>query len=206
MSLQELLQKQRKNLKLSTTTVTTATGEKFIESKIDPSQNIKLCQNQYGFIVDMKPDKVPACILDNFLYLGSQDAVNLENIIEFKLTHILSIGIPMPFVEEIVPKNKFIPCLDLPETNLFDGILQEAIKFIESSRSSMGRVLVHCNAGVSRSVSVVIGYLMLHQGMSFSSSYALVKSKRECIQPNVGFIKQLTSQIDTNLVYTSKSN
>lgn len=50
---------------------------------------------------------------------------------------------------------------------------------------------VHCNAGVSRSVSVVIGYLMKTQGMPFDAAYAHVKSERKAAQPNDGFRKQL---------------
>jgi atypical dual specificity phosphatase len=52
-------------------------------------------------------------------------------------------------------------------------------------------VMVHCLAGVSRSVSLVIAYLIKHCGKSYSEAYSLLKSKRRVIQPNSGFVAQL---------------
>lgn len=54
-----------------------------------------------------------------------------------------------------------------------------------------GVVLVHCNAGVSRSSSVVIGYLMLREGLTFDDAYGQVKLARPSIRPNPGFYAQL---------------
>ncbi|CAD8167728.1 unnamed protein product [Paramecium pentaurelia] len=54
-----------------------------------------------------------------------------------------------------------------------------------------GSVLVHCAAGVSRSASVVIAYLMKTKGFGFQEAFNFVKKKRSVIQPNYGFIKQL---------------
>lgn len=50
-----------------------------------------------------------------------------------------------------------------------------------------GSVLVHCAAGVSRSASIVIAYLMRNNGMNYTEAYALVKNKRFVICPNHGF-------------------
>lgn len=54
-----------------------------------------------------------------------------------------------------------------------------------------GVVLVHCNAGVSRSASVVIGFLMSQEKMSFDEAFSTVKTARPSIQPNPGFMNQL---------------
>eukprot|EP00494_Astrolonche_serrata_P031319 UN31588 len=58
------------------------------------------------------------------------------------------------------------------------------------------RVLVHCYKGVSRAPSFVIGYLMLKESSTncacvYEKIYNYVKSKRNKINPNVGFVKQL---------------
>ncbi|KAE8305165.1 Dual-specificity protein phosphatase [Giardia duodenalis] len=52
-------------------------------------------------------------------------------------------------------------------------------------------VLVHCGVGVSRSALVVIGYLMIKKNMSFPDAYALLRSRRSCINPNDGFVEFL---------------
>lgn len=46
---------------------------------------------------------------------------------------------------------------------------------------------MHCAAGVSRSASIVIAYLMRNNGMNYSDAFALVKNKRFVICPNHGF-------------------
>lgn len=197
------LQKRLANLRPTTTVVTTPTGARYIEPRRRTSSSEdetvastspqQLESRQYGFVVDTKPDTVPACILSEFLYLGSQDAVTAENVLKYKWTHILSVGIPTPSVE--LPssvKCKYLPCLDLPDADLLHYVLPVSIEFIEEARHSpQGCVLVHCNAGVSRSASVVIGYLMQRRDMSAEDAYNLVKSWRPCIQPNAGFMQQL---------------
>lgn len=152
--------------------------------------------SQYGFVVDTKPDLMPACILDDFLYLGSQDAVNEGNVLQYRFSDIISIGIETPpFVQpaNVDPVHlHFIPCLDLPETDL-KPMADAAISIIEAAKRRLppGRVLIHCNAGVSRSAAVCIAYLMLMEKNSFQAAYQLVKARRECIRPNDGFMRQL---------------
>jgi protein-tyrosine phosphatase len=51
-------------------------------------------------------------------------------------------------------------------------------------------VVINCQAGVSRSASFVIGYL-IRRGLSYDNSYELLKSCRPIIKPNRGFIEQL---------------
>lgn len=146
--------------------------------------------NNYGFVVDTTPDQIPASILDNFLYLGSQDCVEPATVRNFKITHILSVGIPMPEGVGGGLKSLYVPCLDLPETSMSE-IWSTCNAFIETAKNNDGRVLVHCNAGVSRSASVVVGYLMMNCGFSFDDAYDLVKRRRSCIRPNDGFLRQL---------------
>mmetsp|Transcript_51538 Transcript_51538/g.120919 ORF Transcript_51538/g.120919 Transcript_51538/m.120919 type:complete len:85 (+) Transcript_51538:1-255(+) len=56
---------------------------------------------------------------------------------------------------------------------------------------SDGACLIHCSAGVSRSSSVVISYLMRRRGMSLREAYDTVKAARPQIAPNPGFWSQL---------------
>lgn len=60
-----------------------------------------------------------------------------------------------------------------------------------SPSSQDGVVLVHCNAGVSRCSSVVIGYLMLREKLPFQEAFSLVQAARPSARPNPGFHRQL---------------
>jgi len=46
-------------------------------------------------------------------------------------------------------------------------------------------------AGISRSVTLTIAYLMYHFGMSMHAAYQFVKEKRPAISPNLNFMGQL---------------
>lgn len=64
-----------------------------------------------------------------------------------------------------------------------------ACDFIHSHRDK--RVLVHCQAGVSRSATICVAYLMKHGGLFLEGAYMTVKGARKIICPNIGFMKQL---------------
>ena len=51
--------------------------------------------------------------------------------------------------------------------------------------------MVHCMAGVSRSVTLSISYLIKYKRMTFNHAFNLVKSRRKIICPNDGFIDLL---------------
>ena len=59
------------------------------------------------------------------------------------------------------------------------------VDFINSARACNGRALVHCRAGVSRSATVVIGYLMTQCKWDLKTALHHVDTKR-FVQPNSG--------------------
>jgi atypical dual specificity phosphatase len=81
---------------------------------------------------------------------------------------------------------------DHPAVDLADH-LPTCLAFIEAAlaNNTQHAVLVHCTAGISRSATVVIAYLMRRFACSFLSAYAFVAEKRPVICPNSGFQEQL---------------
>ena len=59
--------------------------------------------------------------------------------------------------------------------------------------------MVHCEAGISRSASMVIAYLIRCKKMALIDAYALVKSERKQICPNHGFFSLLLKWEKANL-------
>lgn len=69
-----------------------------------------------------------------------------------------------------------------------------ALFFIASAdeaRRNDSAVLVHCLAGVSRSVTVTLAYLMHSRMLSFEEAFALVRLRKPDISPNFHFLRQL---------------
>ncbi|XP_031343255.1 dual specificity protein phosphatase 14 isoform X1 [Photinus pyralis] len=54
-----------------------------------------------------------------------------------------------------------------------------------------GKTLIHCTAGVSRSATLCIAYLMKYHKLSLIESYNYLKLRRPIIKPNCGFFRQL---------------
>lgn len=62
---------------------------------------------------------------------------------------------------------------------------------MDSAIESGGIVFVHCKAGISRSATSVISYLMKKYSWTLSKTTTFVKSRRSVICPNFGFTRQL---------------
>jgi protein-tyrosine phosphatase len=67
----------------------------------------------------------------------------------------------------------------------------EVHNIINKALAENKNVIVHCAAGISRSSSLVIAYLMIENRWLYEEAYNYVKSKRSIINPNIGFVKQL---------------
>jgi len=64
-------------------------------------------------------------------------------------------------------------------------------KVISEAVSKNKNIIVHCAAGMSRSATLVIAYLMIENRWHYEEAYNFIKKRRPIIQPNIGFIKQL---------------
>ncbi|CCM01897.1 uncharacterized protein FIBRA_03968 [Fibroporia radiculosa] len=79
---------------------------------------------------------------------------------------------------------------DSEEQNLI-RLFPAAKQFIENAITQGGRVLVHCNGGISLSPSFVVMYVMQHFNLSWEDALHLVQNRRYCISPNGGFLTQI---------------
>jgi predicted protein tyrosine phosphatase len=68
---------------------------------------------------------------------------------------------------------------------------QDAFQFLDKVRESNSCALVHCLAGISRSPTLAIAYIMRYLGMTTDEAYKYVKDKRPTISPNFNFLGQL---------------
>lgn len=77
----------------------------------------------------------------------------------------------------------------------------DALDFI-TDRIKSGRVLVACAAGMSRSASIVIGYL-LRTGWDLPSAYETVRRARPRIQPAAKMLTSVICAIDVTYRWVS---
>ncbi|KAJ7031964.1 hypothetical protein C8F04DRAFT_1108759 [Mycena alexandri] len=66
-----------------------------------------------------------------------------------------------------------------------------AITFIQAELDKGRGVLVHCQAGMSRSVTLVAAYLMYTQNINPQAALDIIRTARPNVEPNSGFLLQL---------------
>jgi protein-tyrosine phosphatase len=126
-------------------------------------------------------------VIDNLYISSAQASDDLDELHKLGITHILIVG------NDLKMKEGF-ECLQIPvddvESEDISQYFKPAIEFIQSC-CEPNNILVHCGAGVSRSATIVIAYLMKEFNMTYDLAERFLKLKRSIIQPNDGFIKQL---------------
>ncbi|XP_050368977.1 dual specificity protein phosphatase 1-like [Argentina anserina] len=109
------------------------------------------------------------------LFLGSIGAThNRDELNNLNFTHILTVAsslAPTYSNEYVYLKQQFDECFN----------------YIEEAKRS-GSVLVHCFVGKSRSVTIVLAYLMKRHGMSLNEALEHVRSRRPRASPNASFL------------------
>ena len=130
-------------------------------------------------------------VTDTIYVGGAAVAQDKELLISNGITHILNaVG---DLCENYFPDSFSYLRLYLIDNANEDilGMFYKCFDFIDAHTKNGERVYVHCHQGVSRSVAIVVGYLMLKNGTSYDNTLQFVKSKRGVARPNLGFTCQL---------------
>jgi len=132
-----------------------------------------------------------------WLFLGSVgDALDRDRLQSNSVTHILNAakecdsGSPLSdadFGGLVYKKLNLVDHSDEPIV----GVFEEAFEFIEEAKRMRGKVLVHCQRGISRSATLVIAYIMKTEALTLESAFASVRAKRSIVNPNLGFVLTL---------------
>ncbi|XP_061197092.1 dual specificity protein phosphatase 22-like [Saccostrea echinata] len=124
------------------------------------------------------------------LYVGNfRDAKDTNQLKTNNITHILSIHDNAKKLRDDI-EYKCIQASDTPNQDLAQ-FFSECIDFIHVARINGGNVLVHCLAGVSRSVTVTAAYMMTVTDYGWKDCLNAVRGARTYSNPNFGFQKQL---------------
>lgn len=140
------------------------------------------------------------------LYLGSiTDSKSEKQLSDNKITHILSIhDHPAPRIGIKDIKYLNLKAKDNPQQNI-RIFFEEAIDFIHEVRLNGGIVLVHCLAGVSRSASLCIAYMMTVTELPWYDAMNAARGGREQVNPNLGFQRQLQTFEHTDIKKTREN-
>ncbi|KAE8614709.1 hypothetical protein XENTR_v10008274 [Xenopus tropicalis] len=126
-----------------------------------------------------------------FLYLGSAYHASRKDMLDaLGITALINVSANCPNHFEGHFQYKSIPVEDSHKADI-SSWFNEAIDFIDSVKNSGGRVFVHCQAGISRSATICLAYLMRTNRVKLDEAFEFVKQRRSIISPNFSFMGQL---------------
>ena len=158
---------------------------------------ISLTQDSYDKAYIPRSDFVPDEVSPGILYIGQKDcAYNRETLRSLGISRVLICCERLPayhYPSDNTIIYHRIPLEDSLSQNLLD-YLPSAMAFIAQGALCGEKVLVHCNAGVSRSGIVAVEWLrrtVPSLGGSLSSALNEARKIRNKIFPNSNFLKQV---------------
>ncbi|MEQ2196259.1 Dual specificity protein phosphatase 1 [Xenoophorus captivus] len=145
-----------------------------------------------------------------FLYLGSAYHASRKDMLDMLgITALINVSSNCPNHFEDSFLYKSIPVEDNHKADI-SSWFNQAIEFIafvclqrslfsslflflhpDSVRNNGGRVFVHCQAGISRSATICLAYLMRTNRVKLDEAFEFVKQRRSIISPNFSFMGQL---------------
>lgn len=164
--------------------------------ELNVRDNKELLDIPHDLVALMRPPlllqtSIPAEVVPKVFLGGLDSATNMSLLQHLRITHIiLAIGSMQPHF----PKSfSYLALYDAKDSASFDFSVyfDDCVQFIESARAGGGGVLIHCRAGISRSPTIMIAYLMKQYRMRYEQALKLVISKRSQALPNNGFREQL---------------
>eukprot|EP01091_Cochliopodium_minus_P003982 TRINITY_DN1390_c0_g1_i1.p1 TRINITY_DN1390_c0_g1~~TRINITY_DN1390_c0_g1_i1.p1 ORF type:complete len:337 (-),score=86.86 TRINITY_DN1390_c0_g1_i1:56-1066(-) len=166
-------------------------------------KNIDSFSEKYPFLITHVPQELeynnslsfPNQILqkdNSFLYLGGiENAKSKECIDSLNIKNIVNVTSHYDNqFEETGIKYLRISIQDNTQQNIADHF-EMSYNFIKESLEKKENILIHCVAGVSRSASLVLAFLMKYNNTSYKETFEYLRKRRKNIFPNVGFLKQL---------------
>jgi protein-tyrosine phosphatase len=131
------------------------------------------------------------CVTGNY---ATQDPHVLD---ELGINTVVSILTEYEYDDYMITQDDF-PNMEWHRLVLDDETNEDISKYfymvhliIQSALKEKKRILVHCAAGISRSASLVIAYLMIENKWTYEEAYHYLQKRRPQINPNSGFVKQL---------------
>ena len=141
---------------------------------------------------EIKKDEDYNEIIKDFLYIsGYKTASTASDLQNMKITNIINCSGDLC-------ENLSFSGINYLTLNIRDNVSEnieclffKCINYINEAKEKQGRVLIHCYKGVSRSVSILISYLIYLYKWTYDEAFDFVQSKRSIANPNIGFYLQL---------------
>jgi hypothetical protein len=127
------------------------------------------------------------CLLPAHIFLGGDWHADPFFVHPLRIDKILNITPSRPVIPDITHN---FP-IDDDECEDITPILNETEKLLHAYTSEHKRILVHCHQGVSRSVTVILNFIMALKQMDPDAALQALRANRPQALPNSSFMLQL---------------
>lgn len=133
---------------------------------------------------------VMSCICDNELFLSGYKYTD-DQLTDAGIRTVLNITRSVKLHRRPYPE-----CVEATRKyGIRDSLKEDMLKHMDNIVGFMEDaekpILVHCVAGVSRSATVVMCYLIKTRGFSLKEVFRYVLERRPCVRPNAAFLEQI---------------
>jgi protein-tyrosine phosphatase len=170
-----------------------------IEPEFQLCRNFRICRKCYNKIMEEQKEDLldyfsrlkfeASEILEDKLYLGNEgSSFSKKKLKKRGITDIIIVGYNL---YKFYPEDFNYKQIEIDD-NEHEEILKYFIPIILYILNNEDKVFfIHCQAGISRSASIVISIIMFIKKLNFEEAFKFVSNKRKIISPNFGFIQQL---------------
>lgn len=157
-------------------------------SQVDQEVPEALCSSH------QQNDQAAVCSqVTDFLFIGGAIAAkDKDTLTQAGITHIINCAAAV--APDFYPEDFLYYNVRLRDHSSQDMArhFYNVFDFIERARKCGGRIFVHCVKGISRSPTMAIAYLMWYKRINMYQALDFVRQARPAVDPNAGFIFQLT--------------
>lgn len=148
--------------------------------------------DEHFFPGDVPLDGIKGVLENARLYLGSAISAGDAQVLAWLgITHVLNVTREVRDLPERFGRIYMRIEIDDADREDIVGAARDAIPFVHGALVKGGRVLVHCQQGKSRSVAMVVMYLIKKARLTAKEAMDIVGRARTGAQPNQGFWRQL---------------
>jgi protein-tyrosine phosphatase len=165
-------------------------GNDQMVNKNDPQR----IDGKNSYISNIITFTLPPTKIDENLYLGtSLNAANYKELKDYNIKCIINVTKSISNYYES-NENEFnyyrISVEDIKDESIINN-LELTYKYIEKQLENNNNILIHCFAGRSRSVALVLFYLIKKHKKSIEESYKSILEKRKVININKSFYNEI---------------
>ena len=163
--------------------ITMPTKDKLMNSIHDPS-----IDDTWRILQDARFSDVHE--VTKHLFLTSLFGMNRDDMAKKGITWIINATTEMPRFKQFKQTTLRVPVTDDRGEDIYP-FLDHVADAVHELISHEENVVVHCQAGVSRSTVIVLAYLIKYEKRSLRNAYNLVLEKRPVVRPNTTFLHAL---------------